>query len=297
MALANWSRMTSTTTGTGALTVAAVTGYPTLSDTVGLNRRFPYVVLVDSTGAPVEAGIGYMSSSTVLVRELVTSTYSAATYDDTSPAAVSLAANTYRIISGGTAEAMQGTALNVNRNASIASQKLIPSQHMTVHSATSTGYTCVANRMVYMPFLLSVSAEVDALGIRVGTGVASTNARLGLYDIAANGHPDKLLGETASLATATTGVDVVGTLGAPIRLQPGWYYLAIVTNGAPAIGRIDSGGSLSGFLGGSAGNSLSTLAYFYATFTFGALPANAATTSLTGITAGTAGPGIMMRMV
>lgn len=297
MALANWARMTTTTTGTGALTLSAVSGFPTLADVVSTDRRFSYVIMLDSTGAPIEAGIGYLSASTTMVRERVTATYASPTFDDTSPAAVSLAAGTYRVISAGSADVIQGVALNVNRNAVIASQKFLPSQHMTVHSASSTGYTCVANRMVYMPFMLATSAEVDALGVRVGTGVAATNLRLGLYDVGANGHPNKLLGETAALASATTGVDVIGTIGTPVRLQPGWYFLTVVSDGAPALGRMDVGGSFGAFLGAGAGNLMTTIGYFYATHTFGALPAVAVTTGTTNVMAGTAAPGILMRMV
>lgn len=297
MALANWARVTTTTTGTGNLTLSAVTGYPTLNDVVGTNRRFAYAILLDSDGTPIEEGIGYLSASTTLVRERVTATYASSTYDDTSPSAVSLAAGTYRVISTGSAGAIQGVAMNVNRNAALASQKLIPSQHTTVNNASSTGYTCVANRLVYTPFCLGVSAEVDALGIRVGTGVASTNVRLGIYDIDATGHPNKLLGETGALASATSSTDVIGTIGAPVRLQPGWYYVAIVSDGAPAVGRIDAGGALSTFLGAIAGNLMSSLGYFYATHTFGALPNPAQTTSLTGIVLGVAGPAVLMRMV
>lgn len=297
MALANWARMTTTSTGTGNLTLVAVTGYPTINNVIGVDRRFAYVIELDSDGTPIEAGIGYLSTTSTLVRMRVTATYTGGVYDDTSPAALNLTAGTYRVISAGTADVVQGAALNVNRNASIAAQKLIPSQHMTVNNASSTGYTCVLNRMVYMPFELCTSAEVDALGVRVGTAGAASSIRLGVYDVGADGHPNKLLGETGALASATTGVDVIGTLGAPVRLQPGWYYVAVVSNGTPALGRIDVGGVMSGFLGASSANLMTTMSYFYATHAFGALPTAAATTSLTVVNAGTAGPTILMRMV
>ena len=297
MALANWARVTTTTTGTGNLTLSAVTGYPTLNDVVGTNRRFSYAILLDSDGTPIEEGIGYLSASTTLVRERVTATYASSTYDDTSPSAVSLAAGTYRVISSGSADVIQGAALNVNRNASVGSQKLIPSQHMTANNASSTGYTCVVNRLVYVPFYLGTSAEIDALGIRVGTGAASSSVRLGIYDIDATGHPNKLLGETGALASATSSTDVIGTIGTPIRLQPGWYYTAIVSDGTPAVGRIDVGGTMAPFIGAATGNLMSTIGYFYATHAFGALPSTAQTTSLTTVTINTGAPTVLARMV
>ena len=297
MALANWARVTTTTTGTGNLTVSAVTGYPTLNDVVGTNRRFPYAILLDSDGTPIEEGIGYLSAATTLVRERVTATYASSAYDDTSPSAVSLAAGTYRVISSGGAEVIQGTALNVNRNASLNLQKVTMSEHLLFGQSSSTGYTMVANRLVLIPFKLGTRSECDALCLRVGTGVASTNVRLGIWDIGSDGHPNKLLGETSSLASATSATDVIGTLGATITLQPGWYYTGVVSDGAPAVGRAAQSGELFGFLGPATGNLMQGVAAFYTTHTFGALPNPAPTTSLTAINASTSYPAIGLRCV
>lgn len=67
--LANRVKETSATTGTGSLTTAgAVTGFVTFNTAYGTGERFPYVA---EAGADWEQGIGYMSSSTTLVREVV----------------------------------------------------------------------------------------------------------------------------------------------------------------------------------------------------------------------------------
>ena len=64
---------TSTTTGTGDLTLAgAVTGYRTLNAAVGTDVIFDYTIeAVDSGGAPTgewETGKGYLSAATTLNR-------------------------------------------------------------------------------------------------------------------------------------------------------------------------------------------------------------------------------------
>lgn len=69
-------RETSTTTGTGSLTLAgAVTGFRTFNAAQGTNVFFDYCIeAVDGSGVPTgdwEVGNGYLSGSTTLVRNRV----------------------------------------------------------------------------------------------------------------------------------------------------------------------------------------------------------------------------------
>lgn len=87
---------TSTTTGTGALTLAgAVVGYRTFASIHDLNRFLDYCIeAVDASGVPTgdwEVGEGYISGATTLVRNKVTASSNAG-------ALVSLAAGTKRVI-------------------------------------------------------------------------------------------------------------------------------------------------------------------------------------------------------
>lgn len=66
---------TSTTTGTGSITLAgAVTGFQTFNIGLGLNILTDYVIEgVDASNVPTgewEIGLGYISSSTTLVRQV-----------------------------------------------------------------------------------------------------------------------------------------------------------------------------------------------------------------------------------
>jgi len=66
---------TSTTTGTGSITLAgAVTGFQTFNIGLGLNILTDYVIEgVDASNVPTgewETGLGYISSSTTLVRQV-----------------------------------------------------------------------------------------------------------------------------------------------------------------------------------------------------------------------------------
>ena len=66
---------TSTTTGTGSITLAgAVTGFRTFNTGLGLNILTDYVIEgVDANNIPTgewETGLGYLSGSTTLVRQI-----------------------------------------------------------------------------------------------------------------------------------------------------------------------------------------------------------------------------------
>lgn len=75
-AFADRVKETSTTTGTGNLTLAgAVTGYQTANSAFSTNNIFDYAIeAVDGSGVPAgdwEVGEGYLSASTTLVRSNV----------------------------------------------------------------------------------------------------------------------------------------------------------------------------------------------------------------------------------
>lgn len=61
---------TSVTTGTGNITLAgAVSQFITFNTAFGLNKRFQYAIY-GTTGTEWESGIGYLSGTTTLVREI-----------------------------------------------------------------------------------------------------------------------------------------------------------------------------------------------------------------------------------
>ncbi len=89
--LANWIKETSSTTGTGAITLAgAVTGYTTFGAHFTDGASVQYAL---SNGANREAGIGTYSAG-VLTRTTVLETLVAGTYSASSPSAITLAGTT-----------------------------------------------------------------------------------------------------------------------------------------------------------------------------------------------------------
>lgn len=83
---------TSTTTGTGSLTLAgAVAQFRTFNAAFGLGQLFGYVIQ-DADGVDWETGRGYLSASTTLVRSYVFRSSNA-------NAAISLSAGTHTVFS------------------------------------------------------------------------------------------------------------------------------------------------------------------------------------------------------
>jgi hypothetical protein len=69
-------RESTTTTGTGDITLAgAATQYQTFNTAFGLNVFFPYVI-AGQTGSEWECGVGYLSGATTLVRAVSASSNS-----------------------------------------------------------------------------------------------------------------------------------------------------------------------------------------------------------------------------
>lgn len=230
---------TTTTTGTGDLTTSAVTGRPRFTDKFTANAteasadHFYYAILTqDSTPQFIESGIGYMSATGTLKRAAVLSTYASSTYTDQGASAVSLAAGTKNVICTGEAGAAGGLAIPGIDTTDSCSRFLI-SAHIAP-TVVSTSVAMVVNRVWCVPFLLASPRAVDAIWFRT-SGATSGNVRAGIYTVNRDGSGGrKLAGSTADQAVVP-GTFYTITTGLPLRLPPGWYYLAMVSDATVSI--------------------------------------------------------------
>lgn len=226
--LGNWINQTTTTTGTGALTLAAVSGYPPASSQFATNERFQYAILDDATGAPLERGIGYLDGSGNLVREKPLSVMAGGTYSGVNPSAVTLAAGTKRVICTGGAEAVVGTVPGM----------WAPGTgfraYGDVHISVSPSNTAmVADRAYILPFMAAVDADIDAVLLRVTTaGAASTQAIAAIYSVGLDGLPGVKLAESVAVAVDSIGIKA---LTFSRMRPPPRFFVALVSNGAPTI--------------------------------------------------------------
>lgn len=225
--LGNWVRQTTTTTGTGALTLSTVSGYAAFSSHFAESQRFGYAIVDDSTGAPIESGIGYLSSGT-LVREYIEATMVSGTLDITAPTAVSLAAGTKRVVCAASAGLLIAPAPGIWNN--VAGRLYGDPQ---VSTSVST-ITMVADRAYALPFIRAVNRPIDAVSFRVNTaGAGGTLAKCAIFSWGSDGLPGVKLAETATVAVDATGVKTP-TFSAAFD-PPQRFFVAILSDGAPIL--------------------------------------------------------------
>jgi len=275
---------TTATTGTGTLTLSAVTGSPRFADEFA-NGVSVYYSLLNSSGQVVECGIGTVGAGNTLSRNRVLATFSGGTYNDLTPSAVSLTGTT-TVICAGLASSSPIAIPNINTvitTSGATPQRLVMDTRINTNSASSTGLTMAANTLYLVPFYLSVDCIATGIALRIGTGAAGKSIIAGLYQLDYRGYPAKVLGQTASTAAATSGVNWSASFtGGNVKLIPGWYVIGIVSDGTPAIGALTGTAIFNMFGVANAQNIVTVTAHLTSAHTFGALPEPAPTTAAIG---------------
>lgn len=282
--LAYGIKETTSTTGTGTLTLSSVTGFPRFSDKFGVGASVSYAIL-DSNGAPLEIGIGTVGSSNTLSRGRILATYASSTYNDLTATAVSLA-GTSTVICTGAPSSFFTSYPNVNTvitSGGNAPQRLVMDSRINTNSASSTGLTMLANNLYLVPFFNAFQCVASGIALRIGTGVSGKSIIAGLYRLDHRGYPAKLIGETASTAAATSGVNWSASFsGGKVALEPGMYVIGLVSDGNPAIGAVTGTAIFNPFGVANAQNIITVSAHLTTSYTFGSLPNPAPTTAVIG---------------
>lgn len=200
--LGNWITQTTTTTGTGNLTLATVSGFPSFADNFAAGQRFQYQILDDATGAPIESGIGYLSGG-ALVRERIECTMVSGVFDNSTPTAVNLAAGTKRVICSASAASIAAQAAG----AYVLSGGFRGyGDSISVQPGSTSNLLMVASRAYATPFIAQSAQEIDALVVRVTVaGSSGSLIRGAIYSIGADGLPDVQLALSGTVAGDTTG--------------------------------------------------------------------------------------------
>lgn len=215
---------TTTTSGTGTVTLSAVTGRPRFSD-AGVGALVPYAI---KDGSNWEWGMGTVGASNTLARSIVTATYVSGSYDNTSPAAITLSGSAADVYLANIAE-VSATGLPIV--ASTYGRKAVMSTHWNVHASGTLAVT--ADRLYLLPFRVDSAYDINGFYIDMNTaGAASTKARIGLYRMKSDGQPGALIVETADVDTSVAAA-VLSPSVTQTRIAPGWYYVGIVNSGTP----------------------------------------------------------------
>lgn len=133
-----------------------------------------------------------------------------------------------------------------------------------------------ASRVYYILFSNPVSTTWTRIGVRVGTSVASSLTRLGVYAVGGTGLPTTLLQDFGTVSTASTG-DRELTIS--YTMNPGSYYLALVCDSAVTFaGHLTDAAAASYAFGASSTTASAGIALWYETGSGSTLPSTANTT-------------------
>lgn len=231
--------MTTSSTGTGALTLVAVSGYPTFDQLLASGALWAagtYQVwydIIDETNGLFEAGIGsYVTSTKVLTRTLPQHTYTGTTYDATSPSALNFASNTNVVVMMSPLSTMGGgLAFPGTGNVSGAMGGSTAGGIASSVARGNASIVVTADREYYIPFLWLGSNQIDQVATRTITAATTGNMKSAWYEMLASGAPGAKLKDFGAGAIGGAGVNfaLAVTNFAP---PPGWYFYACVFDAA-----------------------------------------------------------------
>lgn len=105
-----------------------------------------------------------------------------------------------------------------------------------IENTALSSIAITANILYANPIIISKPLSLSDLAINVTTGVAATNAKLAIYKDNGNLIPASLVYDAGAIATATNSTFAsIAVSPSPIKLQPGLYWLAVVSDGGATI--------------------------------------------------------------
>lgn len=225
--LANGIKETTATTGIGTVTMSAVTGYARFANVFAVGALVKYAIQ-SGDGASWEWGIGTVGAANTLFRTDVMATYSAGTYTQDGATAISLSGTSTVMV----AEHSYGSLWPYSASSDATDR------YSVGHVAMAGSYASQAQNTTEVQYgvcVISRPYKLTGIGIAVITAAAAGSlARLAVYAANASGKPGALIVDAGTVATDSTGYKNI-TLGTPVILMPGLYFLTIYNNGLPTL--------------------------------------------------------------
>jgi hypothetical protein len=238
--LPNWTKATTSTTGTGTITLTAVTGYPLPSKSRVTGEYVQYSI--HTSDGKFEAGIGKIAASDTLERTEVFNTYDGTTFNQLTASALSLVSGTHEVfttpIAGGVIEPIVFPVTH-----STPANPVYVSKH---HGAGTTGVALSqVGRVNFQPFDLGASGLLTGFQVKVTTAVTSATLLIGLYEVGSDGMPGRLIAQTGStINAATTGVKTQSA-SANVRINAGSYFIAALQVAGASVISLEGATSIS----------------------------------------------------
>ena len=217
--LANGAKETTATTGTGTVTLSAVTGFPRFSDILGVGTLVDYAI---RSGDSWEWGIGTLAAGNTLARSIISAKYESGTYSKNPASGLSLSGTSEVFCTAHSATIAPTIPAMPNRGAL--------ARHIyngiPANNRARTNQPFGANRVMIFPFQVELRCRVTKVGVSAGATVAGAQCRAGMYAMKADGAPGALLFDSGLLEPVTTGTDYLNTI-TEYDLLPGWYWACI----------------------------------------------------------------------
>lgn len=264
--LANWVKETTTTFGTGPLTLSAIAGFPRFSEAFAVSELCSYAILTSNASPqPLEWGIGTIGAGNSLSRSVVLGTYAANTLNTTNPTAVNLVSGTYNVICtaamGGSVPGLLGVDSTNGSSGAFA-------PYPWTLAASPSSLAVTADRLYLSNFRMGTPRRLSAVKMRVSTGGVGS-CRLGIYKANIDGTPGSLLYASDDITVPASGV-MTWTLASAKIVPPGWYFMAFATKGvAPTFNLFGTSPFVAETLVGSDGTAVTPVTFKYATLTSG----------------------------
>lgn len=274
--LANGAKETTTTTGTGTVTLSAVTGFPRFSDILGVGTLVDYAI---RSGDSWEWGVGTLGASNTLARSLISAKYESGTYSKNPASGVSLSGTSEVFCTAHSATIAPAAPAMPQRGSLI--------RHVYSGAAEyrmrATGAAGVST-LYLVPYYIGMRCLATKIGVSAAASVAGATCRAGLYSMGSDGAPGTLLFESGLLSPETANTDYFGTI-TEHDLLPGWYWACLHTGGtAPNLFWFTTGDGPHSFLGLLTPGLPSRAAqYWFRSQSLAALPSDASTWGVTSI--------------
>ena len=227
--LANGAKETTTTTGTGAVALSAVTGFPRFADVLSVGQYVDYAI---QDGNNWEWGVGKVAAGNTLERTLVTAKFDGGTYSKNPASPLSLS---------GSATVFCATHSDTDGIASSMGEKAVPNAlHIQTSAFGANASWSEANKLLLTPWMWprGVDRVVSGIKLRVNTTGTATRAQVAMVDYGDDGYSFRLLGCTEDFNLTTTGVKTA-YFPAPFVAPKARYGMALITDGAVTLNRAE----------------------------------------------------------
>lgn len=225
--LANGAKETTTTTGTGTVTLSAVTGFPRFSQVLSVGTFVDYAI---QDGNNWEWGVGKLGASNTLERTLITAKFDGGTYSKNPATGLSLSGSAAVFC---TLTAERAGAAGGGNTLSTWSSGLVSSAACVQTTLPATTVSLPGNLVIWVPFVWPSGARRSINNLRINitaTGTA-TKVRIGiLRPLGGTLSSLQLLAQTEDIDVSTTGTKV-SSLAAPLAIPEPRFMFVLLANG------------------------------------------------------------------